>query len=46
MNVRFAFNYIRSDITPTGIVAGQQPLPGEAAKRKLDIMAARVQVVF
>jgi len=45
-NVRFAFNYIRAEITPTGIVAGQQPLPSQAAKRKLDIMAARVQVVF
>lgn len=45
-NVRFAFNYLRSNITPTGAVAGQQPSLPIAAKRKLDIMAARVQVVF
>lgn len=45
-NVRFAFNYLRSNITPTGVIAGQQPVLGQAAKRKLDIMAARIQVVF
>lgn len=44
-NVKFAFNYIRANINPTGRIAGVQPLPN-TPKRKLDIMAARVQVVF
>lgn len=44
-NVRLAFNYIRSNIRPTGVTAGATA-PANNVKRKLDIMAARVQVVF
>lgn len=44
-NVRAAFNYIRANITPTGIVAGTQPSPN-VGKRKLDILGLRLQAVF
>jgi phosphate-selective porin OprO/OprP len=44
-NIRLAFNYIRSNIRPTGVVAGTAA-PANGVKRKLDILAARVQVVF
>lgn len=44
-NVRAAFNYIRADIDPTGVIAGTQPSPN-VGKRKLDIFALRLQAVF
>ena len=44
-NVRFALNYIRADINPTGAIAGTLRSPN-TPKRKMDFVAARIQVVF
>jgi len=45
-HIRVAMNYIRAEIRPTGATAGARPTEAAAIKRKLDILAARLQVVF
>jgi len=45
-HVRFALNYIRANIHPTGTVAGTAPALIGTPKRKLDILGFRAQVVF
>jgi len=44
-NIRVAFNYIRATFQPTGLIAGT-PVNPTPIKRRLDIFAGRLQIIF